>query len=95
MKSVAPLFQAAMEAHEAKLPEWHEPDPCEDWRCGTCAYWRKLPTEPTCSDGRCLNEEAMARISWRFKETLLDCGVTYEDFGCRFWSAKPLEDKAS
>jgi hypothetical protein len=86
MKSVEPVFQAAAEAHEA---------PREDWRCGTCAYWEKKEPFEGNPNGDCHSSEAIIAAGFIDDKRGELRFYVQDDFGCRFWSAKSLEDKAS
>jgi hypothetical protein len=96
MKSVEALFQAAMEAHEVKMTSWPEPvDPCEDWRCGTCAYWRKTKAWPAFDVGWCHSSEANGRRLYQIGKRVGFSCLTSRDYGCRWFEAKPLEDNGA
>lgn len=82
-------------ARRIALEEAGVPDPGEEWRCGTCAYWRKPLPERLANCGRCTNIDVMERVMRRNLQPLMDDNYVYKDFGCRFWSRKPLEDNAS
>jgi hypothetical protein len=86
MKPVEPLFQTAAEAHEV---------PPQEWRCGRCSSWRNEPILHNPELGRCIKKEAMTRVFKIDNGGLFFSDITTEDFGCRFFTAKPLEDEGA
>lgn len=67
----------------------------EDWRCGTCSYWRKPAHSPWEECGSCQNEQVNDRARNLCYDRYDDGLVTDGDFGCRFWSRKPLAEQTS
>jgi hypothetical protein len=67
----------------------------EEWHCGTCAYWEIVQSIPREVLGECRNKEAMKKIVSGVKYQALVRPCTSRIFGCRFWSAKPLNEQAS
>lgn len=63
----------------------------EEWRCGACAYWRRRqrPRSVFDTDGECSSEQACGRAFFDNGAAVDNMNVTLEDFGCRFWSARP------
>jgi hypothetical protein len=66
--------------------------PHEGWRCGTCAYWEKEADTEGGPLMVCANQEAVVR---RRMSSGASCRFVARDYGCRFWSAKPLAEQAS